>query len=95
MSFQETFKALSDPTRREILTLLRDKKLSAGEIVEHFNITGASISYHLSTLKKAGLVFEEKQKNYVFYQLNTTVFEQLILWFSGFGGTENENEKEN
>lgn len=93
MGFHETFKALSDPVRRKIMILLKDKKMSAGEIGEHFNMTGATVSYHLSQLKKAGLIFEEKQKNFIFYQLNTTVLEEVMLWFSQFGG--NDNEKEN
>ena len=63
MGFAETFKALSDPARREILTLLKDGRLSAGEIGAHFDMTGATISYHLSILKKSGLIFEQKEKN--------------------------------
>lgn len=65
MGFAETFKALSDPARREILTLLKDGRLSAGEIGAHFDMTGATISYHLSILKKSGLIFEQKEKNYI------------------------------
>ena len=65
MSFAETFKALSDPIRRDILTLLKKGSLSAGEIGSHFDMTGATISYHLSILKKADLVFENKQKNFI------------------------------
>ena len=67
MGFAETFKALSDPARREILTLLKDGRLSAGEIGAHFDMTGATISYHLSILKKSGLIFEQKEKNYIYY----------------------------
>ena len=93
MGFHETFKALSDPVRRDILILLKNKKMSAGEICEHFDMTSATISYHLSQLKKAGLIFEEKQKNFIFYQLNASVFEEIMLWVSQFGG--NNNEKEN
>ena len=66
MGFAETFKALSDPARREILTLLKDGRLSAGEIGAHFDMTGATISYHLSILKKSGLIFEQKEKNYIY-----------------------------
>ena len=65
MSFAETFKALSDPVRREILQLLKNGKMSAGEIGSHFDMTGATVSYHLNILKKADLVFEEKEKNFV------------------------------
>ena len=78
MSFAETFKALSDPVRREILQLLKNGKMSAGEIGSHFDMTGATISYHLSVLKKADLVWETKVKNYVFYGLNTTVVEEVL-----------------
>lgn len=90
MGFAETFKALSDPVRRQILELLKEKKLSAGEIGQHFDMTGATISYHLSQLKKAGLVFETKYKNYIYYELNVTVFEEVLLWLSQFGGKGNE-----
>lgn len=83
-----TFKALSDPVRREILLLLKNGRLSAGEIGSRFDMTGATISYHLSQLKKAGLVFEEKEKNFIYYSLNITVFEDVMLWLSQFGGGE-------
>ena len=82
MGFAETFKALSDPVRREILLLLRKGRLSAGEIGSHFDMTGATISYHLSILKKADLVFETREKNYIFYGLNTSVVEEVMLWLS-------------
>lgn len=84
MGFPETFKALSDPIRREILVLLKDKRLSVGEIKDHFDITGATLSYHLAQLKKAELIHETKYKNYIYYELNTTVFEETMLWFSQF-----------
>ena len=90
MSFAETFKALSDPIRRDILTLLKKGSLSAGEIGSHFDMTGATISYHLKTLKKAELVTEHKEKNFIFYELNTSVFEEVMLWFSQFGGNNDE-----
>lgn len=93
MGFPETFKALSDPVRREILIMLKQGKLSAGEIGQAFDMTGATISYHLSQLKKAGLVIESKQKNYVYYELNASVFEEVMLWFSQFGGNKNENQE--
>ncbi len=94
MGFPETFKALSDPVRREILVMLRDGRMSAGEISARFQMTGATISYHLSQLKKAGLVFETKYKNYIYYELNTSVFEELMLWLSQFkGGNEDEKQK--
>ena len=82
MSFAETFKALSDPARREILLLLRDGRMSAGEIAGHFEMTGATVSYHLSVLKKADLVFETREKNFIYYELNTSVVEEVMLWLS-------------
>ena len=94
MGFPDTFKALSDPFRREILVKLKKGRLSAGEIGQHFDMTGATISYHLSQLKKAGLVFETKYKNFIYYELNISVFEEVMLWLSQFnGGTENEHKK--
>ena len=84
MGFQETFKALSDPVRRDILVMLKQGKKSAGEIGEKFDMTGATISYHLSILKKADLVRESKFKNFVYYELNTSVFEEIMLWFRQF-----------
>ena len=86
MGFAETFKALSDPVRREILMLLKKKRLSAGEIGSNFNMTGATISYHLNILKKAGLVFEQKEKNFIYYELNTSVVEEVMLWLSDLKG---------
>lgn len=92
MGFAETFKALSDPVRREILTLLKNGFMSAGEIGSHFDMTGATISYHLNILKKANLIFENKQKNFIFYELNITVVEEVMLWLSELKGG-NQNEK--
>lgn len=92
MAFHETFKALSEPVRRDILIMLKDGKMSAGDISSKFNITGATISYHLSILKKADLIFESKYKNYIYYELNTSVFEEIMFWFSQFKGGDN-NEK--
>lgn len=86
MGFAETFKALSDPIRREILVLLKKGRLSAGDIVNNFDMTGATISYHLSILKKAGLVFEQKEKNFIYYELNTSVVEEVMLWLSDLKG---------
>lgn len=92
MGFAETFKALSDPVRREILTLLKNGAMSAGEIGSHFDMTGATISYHLSILKKANLIFETRQKNYIFYELNISVVEEVMLWLSDLKGG-NHDEK--
>lgn len=84
MGFQETFKALSDGTRRRILGLLKGGSLSAGEIGQHFDMTGATISHHLSIMKDAGLVTDEKRGKYVYYELNLSVFEELISWLQEF-----------
>lgn len=93
MGFPDTFKALSDPVRREILLMLRSGRLSAGQIAEKFDMTNATISYHLAQLKKADLVFETKHKNFVYYELNTSVFEELMLWLSQFKGKEGNDEE--
>lgn len=90
MGFADTFKALSDPVRREILMRLRDKKMSAGEIGSYFDMTGASISYHLNILKKAGLVTETKYKNYIYYELNVSVVEEVMLWLTELKGEGHE-----
>ena len=91
--FQKTFKALNDPVRRQILELLKNgKKKTAGDIASHFDMTQATVSYHLSILKKADLLREEKVKNYIYYTLNASIFEELIMWFSQFGGSY-ESEK--
>ena len=86
LGFAETFKALSDPVRREILLMLKKDRMAAGDISRHFDMTAATISYHLSQLKKAGLVFETKHKNFVFYELNISVFEETMLWLAQFKG---------
>lgn len=86
MGFAETFKALSDPVRREILTLLKDKSMSAGEIGSHFDMTGATISYHLNILKKADLVHETRYKNYIYYELNTSIIEEIMMWLKDLKG---------
>lgn len=80
MGFQETFKALADPTRRRIIELLKPGRLSAGEIVEHFDMAGASISHHLTILKNAGLVTDNKEGKHVYYELNLSVAEEALSW---------------
>ena len=80
MAFADTFKALSDPARRDILQLLKNSRLSAGEIASHFDMPDATISYHLNILNKADLVWETKVKNYVYYELNTSVVDEIMLW---------------
>lgn len=94
MGFAETFKALSDPIRREILMMLRDGSMSAGEIGSHFDMTGATISYHLKILKKVELIFENKEKNYIYYTLNTSVVEEVMLWLSELKGGNHDVKEE-
>ncbi len=88
MSETSIFKVLSDKQRRDILVLLKDGKLSAGEIADKLGITPAALSYHLKLLKNADLVMEYKSKNFVYYEINTTVFDELILWVEQFGGNK-------
>ena len=94
MSFAETFKALSDPARREILQLLKRGSMSAGDIASHFDMTAATVSYHLKMLKKADLIWEKKDKNFIFYELNTSVLEELMLWISDLKGENDDDKKE-
>ena len=93
LGFAETFKALSDPVRRQILVLLKDGKKSAGDIAKEFDMTQATVSYHLSQLKKAKLIIESKYKNFVFYEINISVFEEVMLWLSQFGGKDHEENQ--
>ena len=86
MGLQNTLKALADPTRREILNLLKKGRLSAGEITEHFNITAAAISRHLSVLKEADLIWDTRDGKYIFYELNTSVLEEIMLWITDLKG---------
>ena len=90
VSFQKTMKALADPIRREILNMLKGGRKSAGEIGENFNVTGASISRHLSVLKEADLVHDTREGQFIYYQLNTTVLEEIMLWMSDLKGENNE-----
>ncbi|MBQ3124262.1 MAG: winged helix-turn-helix transcriptional regulator [Clostridia bacterium] len=85
MGMNETFKAIADPIRRDILQMLKSGKKSAGEIAEHFNLTGATVSYHLSKLKSADLIAEEKYKNFIYYEINASVFEEVIVWLYSLG----------
>ena len=88
MSFAETFKALSDPARREILELLKNGRLSAGEIAANFDMTQATVSYHLKILKKADLVRETREKNFIYYELNLTGLEEIMVWLSDLKGEQ-------
>lgn len=91
MGLQNTMKALSDPIRREILNLLKRGRMSAGDIVEHFEVTGASISRHLSVLKEADLIRDKREGKYIYYELNASVLEEIMLWIADLKG-ENQND---
>ena len=86
MGFQDTFKALGDPTRREILRLLRDRAKTAGEICAHFDMTGATISHHLSVLREAGLISDDRRGKYIYYELNLSVLDEIAGWIAGLKG---------
>lgn len=86
MGESNIFKVLADRQRREILEMLRGGRLNAGEIAEKLNITPAALSYHLKLLKAADLVAEYKEKNFIYYEINTSVFDELIMWVEQFGG---------
>ncbi len=88
LAINDTLKAISDPVRRDILSMLKNGRMSAGEIGEKFNLTGATVSYHLAKLKKADLISEEKYKNFVYYTLNASVFEEVLTWIYNIGGVE-------
>ena len=88
MGIQKTMKALSDPIRREILELLKAGRLSAGEITEKFPVTGAAVSKHLSVLKDADLIRDTREGKFIYYELNTSVLEEVMLWLTGLKGTE-------
>lgn len=86
MGLQNTMKALSDPIRREILNLLKEGRMSAGDIVEHFEVTGAAISRHLSVLKDADLIRDRREGKYIYYELNASVLEEIMLWIAELKG---------
>ena len=86
MSLQATLRALADPIRREILNLLKTGKLSAGEITEHFDVTAASISRHLSVLKEADLIRDQRVGKFIYYELNASVLEEIMLWITDLKG---------
>lgn len=93
MSLQKTLKALSDPIRREILNMLKQGRMSAGEICEHFSVTGASVSRHLSLLREADLLRDSREGKFIYYELNTSVLEEIMLWVTDLKG-EGEDDKE-
>lgn len=91
MSMQDTLQALADPTRREILNLLKQSRMSAGEISNHFSISGAAVSRHLSVLKEADLIRDEREDKYIYYELNATVLEEILLWISELKGEKDHD----
>lgn len=92
LGMQDTLHALADPTRREILNLLKQSRLSAGEISNHFSISGAAISRHLSVLKDADLIRDEREGKFIYYELNATVLEEILLWLSELKGGEDHDQ---
>ena len=93
MGLQNTLRALADPIRREILNLLKQGRLSAGEIADHFPVTGASISRHLSVLKDADLIRDTREGKFIYYDLNASVLEEILLWVSDLKGVANNAEE--
>ena len=94
MALHETLKALSDPVRRDILKLLKSGRLSAGDISEHFSITGAAISRHLSVLKEADLIRDCREGKYIFYEINASVLEEIMLFITDLKGERDDDKKE-
>ena len=94
MSMQQTMKALSDPVRREILCLLKGGRMAAGEITEHFDITAAAISRHLSVLKEADLIRDTREGKFIIYELNASVLEEILIWIAELKGDKDNAEKE-
>lgn len=90
MGLAETFKCLSDPQRRDILSILKEGRKSAGELAEKLDITPQAMSYHLKLLKQAELIMEFREKNFIYYELNTTVFMDMLIWIKQFEGEKNE-----
>ena len=93
MALQQTLRALADPIRREILNLLKAGRMSAGEICDHFDVTGASISRHLSVLKDADLIRDAREGKFIYYELNASVLVEIMLWISGLKGENDDAEK--
>ena len=94
MSLQHTLRALADPIRREILNMLKQGRMSAGEITDHFPVTAASISRHLSVLKDADLIRDTREGKFIFYELNASVLEEIMLWITDLKGGSANDQKE-
>ncbi len=92
MGLQKTLRALADPIRREILDLLRGGRMSAGEITEHFDVTAAAISRHLSVLREADLIRDTREGKFIYYDLNASVLEEILIWIAELKGERNNEE---
>ena len=92
MGLQQTMRALSDPIRREILSLLKEGRMTAGDIVDHFDVTGAAVSRHLSILKEADLIRDHREGKFIFYELNASVLEEILLWVAELKGEGRQDE---
>ena len=93
MSLQNTLRALADPIRREILNLLKAGRMSAGEIADHFPVTGASISRHLSVLKEADLIRDTREGKFIYYDLNASVLEEILRWVQELKGANDHDQE--
>ena len=94
MGLQQPLKALADPTRREILKVLKNGRQSAGELADHFSISAAAVSRHLSVLKEADLIEDTRDGKYIYYELNPTVLEEILLWISDLKGENDHDPQE-
>ena len=94
MGIQDTLRALADPIRREILNMLKNGKMSAGDIADHFPVTSASISRHLSVLKDADLIRDTREGKYIYYELNASVLEEIMLWITSLKGSDENDQKQ-
>ena len=92
MGLQKTLRALADPIRRKILDLLRGGRMSAGEITDHFDVTAAAISRHLSVLKEAALIRDTREGKFIYYDLNASVLEEILIWIAELKGERNNEE---
>ena len=91
MSLQQTLRALADPVRRDIFNMLKKGRMSAGEITEHFSVSGAAVSRHLSVLKEADLVSDTREGKFIYYELNASVLEEIMLWLAELNGGKNDD----
>ena len=94
MGLQQTLRALADPIRRQILNMLKGGRMSAGEITDHFSVTAASVSRHLSVLKDADLIRDTREGKFIFYEINTSVLEETLLWIANLKGDEKHDQKQ-